>query len=112
MGDLKAKVGLEKIYDVFGPHGKGERNGREENLSQNDEIKVRYNVEVRNRLRLLIENVNKSKHEILKDALIESSKMIFVTELRKRQKWIAKSIISLINDRYKRLDKTFKKMSI
>ncbi|ESN97303.1 hypothetical protein HELRODRAFT_178087 [Helobdella robusta] len=52
-------------------------------LSQNDEIKVKYNVEVRNRFQLLTEDVNKSKCEIYRDAFIESvRKVIPVKEQR------------------------------
>ncbi|ESO12300.1 hypothetical protein HELRODRAFT_158785 [Helobdella robusta] len=102
MGDLNSKVGSEKIHDVVGPHGIGERNVRgekliewrvtsdqvitntwfenklgrvpETSLLKIDEIKVMYNVEVRNRFQLLTEDLCKSKYKIFKDALTESAK--------------------------------------
>ncbi|ESO12255.1 hypothetical protein HELRODRAFT_158733 [Helobdella robusta] len=60
-------------------------------LSQNDEIKVKYNVEVLNRCQLLTKDVYKLKYEIFKDALKESAKNVIpVKKTRKeaKEKWL------------------------
>ncbi|ESN91773.1 hypothetical protein HELRODRAFT_165845 [Helobdella robusta] len=53
-------------------------------LSQNDEIKVKYNVEIRNRFQLLTEDVNKSKQEIFRDVLTESAREVIPVKEQRR----------------------------